>query len=864
MADITRRGFLRGSAAVTAGAVASTTMRPCAIAAPDERSSGEFASDWKNTPDRIWPGPAYWTNPLQDWRVAGGRLECIHAAPDRNVHLLTRDLKEENGDLRMSVEIGRVDGKFGDGQGSAGFSIGVKGPLDDYRNRLVHGSGLDVGLTADGRLFLGGIPAKSRAPLSEVPDTVRLELTATPNARTPNYLVILKAIDPATGKELAQFERDNVPAEQFVGNLALATNFGSGVSRRGRRGGGGNPAGTGKFWFSDWNVAGSKVAAHEDRAFGPILFNQYTLSDGVMKMTVQMPPLGKEDSQVVLFFLRAKEGDAWVQASEAKIDPESRTATFRIDNWDATQDTPYLISYSFEDRPSGAVAHSLTGTIRKDPVDKEELVVADISCNGHQAFPNAEYAEKLAKLNPDLVAAVGDQFYESSGGYGVVREPVDVAIVDYLRKWYLHGWTFRELMRDRPSIALPDDHDVYQGNIWGEEGAPQTTTQEAGGYQMDPAWVNVVHRTQTSHHPDPFDPKPVKQGITVYFGPLTYGRVSFAVLADRQFKTAPEGVAPPTESGRADHVIDPNFDPETADVPGAQMLGERQLAFLREWAADWRGAVMKSVISQTIFTSMATHHGGQHMRLIADYDSNGWPQTARDAALREIRKAFAFHIAGDQHLPAVVHYGIDEHGDAGVALAGPPTNTTYPRWWEPEEPGENRPEGAPKTLGEFTDHFGNPLTVLAVKNQEIHPDKGEVLKLMNQKASGLGVVRFNKPKRTITIECWPYLADFTDPEAQWEDWPVTVSMLDNYGRKPLAYLPTFEFADNSDPVVQVQDASDEVVYTLRPGERTFQPHVFAEESYKVIVSDPEGDRSREYAGLIAKAKNDERIQVALE
>ena len=71
---------------------------------------------------------------------------------------------------------------------------------------------------------------------------------------------------------------------------------------------------------------------------------------------------------------------------------------------------------------------------------------------------------------------------------------------------------------------------------------------------------------------------------------------------------------------------------------------------------------------------MATTHGRERKRLRADYDSNGWPQTARDAALREIRKAFAFHIAGDQHLPAVVHYGIEAHGDAGLAFVSPAVN----------------------------------------------------------------------------------------------------------------------------------------------------------------------------------------------
>ena len=111
----------------------------------------------------------------------------------------------------------------------------------------------------------------------------------------------------------------------------------------------------------------------------------------------------------------------------------------------------------------------------------------------------------------------------------------------------MHGWTWRELTRDRPSISIPDDHDVYQGNIWGEAGdARKTARRSRAATTWPPDWVNVVHRTQTSHHPDPYDPTPVKQGISVYSGPLTYGRVSFAILADRQFKSGPEGKVPPT------------------------------------------------------------------------------------------------------------------------------------------------------------------------------------------------------------------------------------------------------------------------------------------------------------------------------
>ena len=266
--------------------------------------------------------------------------------------------------------------------------------------------------------------------------------------------------------------------------------------------------------------------------------------------------MGDDDSQTVR--LEVNRDGAWSEVGEAPIHDAARTATFRIEPWDDCADVPYRLRYALKDRDGETTDHEWTGTVRRDPVDRPVLTVADVSCNGHMAFPNAEYVANMSRLDPDLLAFTGDQFYESSGGYGVQRGPLEMAILDLLRKWYLHGWTWRELMRDRPSISIPDDHDVYQGNIWGEGGEPRHGTQEMGGYDMPPEWVNVVHRTQTSHHPDPFDPAPGKRGISVYFGPLLYGGVSFAVLADRQFKSGPEGKVPPT-GNRGDHVVSPGL-----------------------------------------------------------------------------------------------------------------------------------------------------------------------------------------------------------------------------------------------------------------------------------------------------------------
>jgi phosphodiesterase/alkaline phosphatase D-like protein len=778
---------------------------------------------------------------MQDWRVANGRIECTNAAPDRNVHLLTRYLGDRKGTLDISVRIGRIESMAAKHE-SVGFRLAARGTLDDYRNNLIFGRGLDAGIDADGLLFVADARGTSPVPR----ENIQLRLTG--EAKGPGYTLKLAA-RTASGETITEVAKESVPSAQLVGNIALVCNFAT--PQEAAAATKAAPEGLGRFWFSDWTVSGTRVEEHPDRAFGPILFSQYTLSQGVMKLTVQMPPLGEEDSKDVR--LQVRKGSNWSTIGRSAIHPEARTATFRIANWNDEDDVPFRIAYNLFSRDGSSQEHFWDGVIRRDPKDKPVITVADVCCNTHQAFPNAVYVASMAKLDPDLLAFTGDQFYESSGGYNVIRTPVDKAIVDYLRKWYMHGWTWRELMRNRPTVSIPDDHDVFQGNLWGESGAGQKTTQEAGGYQMAPEWVNVVHRTQTAHHPDPYDPSPIGRNAIQYYGPLTYGRVSFAILADRQYKSGPGGKAPKTDTKRGDHVMDPAFDPKAADVPGVELLGAKQEQFLREWAGDWRGADMKAVISQTIFTALPTTHGNERMVLRADYDTNAWPQTARNRAVRAMRQAVAFHIAGDQHIPALVQYGIDAHRDGPVAFAGPAMNCGYPRWFEPDRAKWLQPTSDALT-GDFTDSFGHPLTVLAVKNGAVKPRQGDVTLLLDDKSSGLGLVRFDKKNRRVTIECWPYLADVTRPGTQMPGWPVTIDIVEWHARNAALHLPTLRITAATDPVVQVVDESNgDIVYTLRIAGQRWRPHVFAAGKYTVKVSDPEAGRERVVTGVVAGA-----------
>jgi hypothetical protein len=391
-------------------------------------------------------------------------------------------------------------------------------------------------------------------------------------------------------------------------------------------------------------------------------------------------------------------------------------------------------------------------------------------------------------------------------------------------------------LNNRPSVLIPDDHDVYQGNIWGS-GGNATTNTTAGGYTMNPDWVNVVQRTQTSHLPDPYDPRPIEQNISVYYTPLVYGRVSFAVIEDRKWKNGPKEVEP------------------AGSIPlsEADLLGERQLAFLKDWAQDWSGCDMKAVLSQTPLDQCHTHGGGSGSgNLNQSKDSNGWPPPARDAAIREIRKGFAFMCAGDNHLPTIAHQGIDDWEDSGVSFSVPSIASGFPRKWEPSsDPDKTLTPGGPdygmenlnrvddpEYLGRYTSNHGHPLTMVAAANPIVWGGNtpGDI-RLLADKASGFGLVRFNKDTRETTIECWRIDGDLADPNTgQFTDWPLTIGQMDNYGRQAVAYLPTLAIPFGNDPVVQIiEDSSKEIVYTLRIQGTEFRPKVFAYGTYTVHV-----------------------------
>jgi hypothetical protein len=573
-----------------------------------------------------------------------------------------------------------------------------------------------------------------------------------------------------------------------------------------------------------WKPAKSKEEAkgrqwiQEQPRDKAMAFALYTHDHGVLKITGQTFPLMPDEPKTVT--LEFKKAGKWEKADEQAIEYPGWDVHFRVENWDNSKDIPFRLKL-------GCLS-TFEGLIRKDPAHKDTIVVANMSCNSPrdpELATRAALVANLKKHDPDLLFFGGDQNYtHDEGTYG----------------WLQWGVQFADIIKDRPTICIPDDHDVGHGNIWGENGKVSTAPGAAdGGYQYPAKFVNMVQRQQTWNLPDPFDANPILQGISVYYTDLNVGGVSFAILEDRKFKSAPLGNIPKM-GPRPDHINDPAYDRKAVDKPGLELLGDRQLKFLDHWARDWSGAEMKAALSQTAFCGAVHLHGNPNNRLLADLDCNGWPQTGRNEALSLLRSAHATHLCGDQHLAVVVQHGIEGFRDGPYAFTCPAlVNTIYGRWWHPfdEKPGggEKIQSVLPWT-GDYEDGLGNKITMMAYANPE---DRTDPLK----RADGYGIARFHKKTGQCTFECWPRFSDVSKGDCQqFEGWPITIDMAQNDSRKPTGHLKEVELPAANAVVELTETQSGQLVYCYRATGKTFRAPVFADGKYTLKAGTDKADK----------------------
>ena len=752
-----------------------------------------FQADW-GPGVRTWVGPEWFAIRWQDWSVGdpraaagdaaqddatgqhpasasgdgprdgGGSALWVEGRPGRSCVVMTREVAAGDGELVLQAQLRGEAGLVV----PAGFWVGVRGPVaGQWRSDAAYGDyHAFAGVRPDGTLVLRDADFQRQTTADSALDPTR-----------PMMLRLSVQVRGESADLTLRITQDQTSAEA---SLALSARDVQGLVGMGTADLLGKPPGADprvpRWCFGSFSARGPQLTAHEQRTFGPIGWTQYTHVGDVLKLTALVMPVDPESAGPVQLLLEredprpAREGQPdeasrWEPLAEAEIESLSRCATFRVEEVTVDRPRRYRVAMDWRGR-----RYTFDGTLRPPPT--EAMKIAVMSCDWGYAFPNAPLVSAVAERDPDLLVYAGDQIYEFFGKFNAEHEPLDRSALDYLRKYALFGWINRDLLRDRPSVIIPDDHDVFQGNIWGAGGAERPPRvnlpgggyrggDPMGGYRQPVAWINAMQRSQTWHLPDPADPAPAQRGIGVYFGGFEWGGVRFAVLEDRKWKTGYRQI------WETDAQI-PVGDHDALDPPGTELLGPRQEAFLENWAEQNPGQIHVA-ISQTMFAKAHTHTGPNLRPIAEDFDTNGWPRTPRNRAVALLGQARALHLAGDQHLGILAQLGVTTWDDGPLAFMVPGTTNGWPRAWWPTPPQADGDTPSPESYtGRFTDEFGNQMTILAVANPEpgsnlLRPAQDGPYRVARARGSGFGLVTLDLTRQIATLEMLRFPA--VDPDS---------------------------------------------------------------------------------------------------
>lgn len=375
----------------------------------------EHSSNWRSD-SRRWIGPDWWANPLQDWSLQSGQATTF-AGINRSLCLTSFSIVTTSNPVifEMSVTV-YVRGPVGR-LTSAGFRIGRRGPNPHWMSSLV-----DANKFIEASIFSTGVQKVGRKSM-QIPfrfwqnKLITLTLKAS-QGTTPN----MTRLELATsyGTVSAKVKKINI-----LGELALFT---GGPDMRYRN----VPV---YVHFANFSIKGPGVRdSAEHRQLGPILWTQYTLSENVLRLQAQLMPLENYGKTVKAELWtrrdRLTNGDAytWGKAARATMHPYARTATFTVPNWNSKKSTPYAVRVMWNGR-----MYSRCGRVRSEP-KRDILRLAVFSCDEGYVFPQHALVEQVQRQNPDVLVFLGDQIYESYGGFGTrLFGSVPESVLDYLR-----------------------------------------------------------------------------------------------------------------------------------------------------------------------------------------------------------------------------------------------------------------------------------------------------------------------------------------------------------------------------------------------------------------------------------------------
>jgi len=185
-----------------------------------------------------------------------------------------------------------------------------------------------------------------------------------------------------------------------------------------------------------------------------ICFALYTVHNKTLKLTAQLYPLKDGEDRNV--HLEVKKEGQWINIAKTKVIERGWTAPFRVNDWDDSKSVTYRVRHGKNAK--------YDGVIQKNPKDKSEFIMVGFTGNsinpGHGGdIPKNDLVENIKRIKPDLLFFSGDQVYDHKRHYAA---------------WLRFGRDFGEVIKDYPTVTIPDDHDVGQPNLWGHNGKKST------------------------------------------------------------------------------------------------------------------------------------------------------------------------------------------------------------------------------------------------------------------------------------------------------------------------------------------------------------------------------------------------------
>ncbi len=751
--------------------------------------------NWDSIPNQSWLGYNFWCNSFSDWKVENHKaIAYPFFKKRRTAHITSHKIAKDNGSLTISAKI-KLFGKVKDDSSAVfGFLIGAgDSSLENRTNNFVFntlspGECHLLGIKSSGDIILKDYKEDTILHLFKFDEKVKkillnqlykeglnFEFKYLPEKKCIHFLI--------RGNNLVSQETFTFPKTLSCpkGNIALfydsKTPFTANAS------------------FDDIKISGSAISKIKTNSIvSPILSSFYTNTIDSLFITVQLMPFNPNGG--VKLKITGKESITY----EGVFDSTNYQLRFRVELPSKFKKIQYKLYYT---GPQSQYKNIRKGVILSKPINSNPKLMA-LNCNGFTFFhsggidyknlfyPYRKIEEGYKEHQPDVLAFLGDQIYESRPEMAIYKEPF--CNLDYLYKWSIWCYSFRALTLNQPTIIMTDDHDVFQGNIWGNGGvAAQTSTtdsipsyygkwnydtwqQDNGGYFMSQNFVNMVTRSQTSHLPYPENPK-LENGMINYYTSYQYGNLNFAILEDKKFKSPPSQNDFKIYNGFS---LNPTTTASEYHKNEFKLLGESQLKFLSNWSkAEKAKKESRVILTQSAYASLTTvqidytalndrpaKRDSTRQKVSPDMDTNGWPKIGRDRALEALNDSNVLFISGDQHMGAVIDV-FDSNNTSYTFFSVPAIANTWPRMWWPkrESTNPNYP------LGNYLDAFGNKMNIQAIANPNpLAPYPNSI----NCKSPGFGIIQFDEKGKTAKLNAFPLYFNSYPETTQFEGWPVQI------------------------------------------------------------------------------------------